>query len=196
MNKKCFIITVLLCGCFLCSCSKYEHSNTVKVYDTNDLEGLSEEEIAAIKEEEEFMANSNKIEFSGVCEELKKIGFEEKLDTYLYQYLGKNEYIQVTITSKDGEHCSRIKVDINPEYFQSDDNNKELSDALNTILSNLDEEFDETLLSDIVDSISNLDFGDDVDYECTDDIILNASKGLEENNGYSLLIQMKYESAE
>lgn len=189
MNKKCFIIAVLVCGCFLCSCSRYEHSNTVKIYDTDDTEGLSAEERAAIKEEEEFMAKSHNIEFKGICDALKEMGFEERLDTYIYQYIGKSSYIQVQITSKDEKYCSRIMVNINPEYFESDDKNKELSDALNTILSNLDGEFDEASLSDILDTVPNLDFGDDVDYECTDNIMINISKGVEDNAGYCLCIK-------
>lgn len=189
MNKKCFIIAALLCGCLLCSCSRYEHSNTVKIYDTDDIEGLSAEDRAAIKEEEEYMAKSHNIEFKGICDALKEIGFEEELDTYIYQYKGKNGDITVVITSKDGKYCSNIKVDMDPEYFENDNKNMELSDALNIILSNLDEEFDEASLSDIFDTISNLDFGDDVEYECTDNIIINISKGLEENAGYCLYIK-------
>lgn len=189
MNKKALVMAVFICSCFVCSCSKYEHSNTVKVYDTDDTEGLSEEEIAAIKEEEEYMAKSNNIAFGGICDTLKEKGFKEELDNYIYQYFGKNNYIQVVITSKDGEYCSRIRVDINPEYFESDDKDKELSDALQIILSNLDEKFEEASLSDILDIVSNLDSGDDEDYECTGNIMINISKGIEEKAGYSLFIK-------
>ncbi len=188
MKKKMFMMTVLISSCLLFGCSKYQHSNTIEIYDKTNTEELSQEDLIAIKEEEEFAANGRNIEFSSICEAMKKQGFEEELETYIYRYIGKSNYVQIQITSKDGEYCSRIAVNVQPGYFESDDKNKELSDALDIILSNLDKKFETSSLKDIVDTVSNLKPGDEVDYKCTDNITINLSKEIGENTGYSLSV--------
>ena len=134
------------------------------------------------------MRKSKNIAFEGFCEELKELGLKEELEPCIYKYLDEDNNIQVLLTSRDGEYCANVRLSINPEYFQNSDNDKELSDILWIICSNIDDTFDETSLEEILKKVPKVKLGGGKNYKRAGKLRVYISRGMEENAGYSIEI--------
>lgn len=191
MLKKNSIIVVLSC-CLLIDCGKYQHSDKPpKYYDTKNVDELSEEDRAAIEEEEQFAKKSKNIEIQDVIRRLEKLKYKNQSKEYIHSF--EKNGIRVEMTSKDPEKCSSILVYILPNYFEKDNSEELFESTIHAIVNAVDEKTEEDEVKQLYAATSKIKQNQVKDMVLGERLQVTLQKGSEKNSELFLTIKKKFD---